>query len=75
MASMQVSEYEGLPHIPGGVATAAVFALAVGIWLSVGQGTTSDSGPLRVVGVAIVVAAVAVLGEALGFFSLAATPW
>jgi hypothetical protein len=75
MDTQQMSEYEELPTIPGGVATVAVFALAIGLWLWLGHGATPGSGPLRAAGIVIVVAALAVLCEALGLVSLAATPW
>ena len=66
---------DGLPRIPGGVATVAVFTMAVGLWMMFTASTNPGSGPLRFAGFVVVVLAVAVLCEALGFIRLGFTPW
>jgi hypothetical protein len=66
---------DGLPHIPGGVATVAVLTLAVGLWLWLERSSNPESGPLRIVGFTVVIAAIVVLCETMGLFQVGATPW
>ena len=70
-----MSTSDGLPFIPGGVATVAVFAMAVGLWMLFTESTNPGSSPLRFAGFVVVVLSVAVLCEALGFIRLGFTPW
>jgi hypothetical protein len=75
LVNNRMNERDGLPHIPGGVSTVALFALGVGLWMWLGQSTNPNSGPVRLAGFVVVVASIAVLCEAMGLVRLGATPW
>ena len=74
-ASALLRQDAGLPSIPGGVATVALFGLVLGLWLVVSPSSNPAAAPLRLMGVLVIAASIVVLAEVAGMLYLPQTPW
>jgi hypothetical protein len=74
--AMLLRQDDNLPRIPGGVATVAVIVMLFGLWMIFAQGSSDpNAAPLKLIGALIVVGALVVLAEVMGYANFAATPW